>query len=97
MENDYTFVADDEEMKVEISYTFNASALGGKNLVTFEELYDFSNPDEPVKVAEHKDIEDDGQTVLNHRAYHQDSYDCSRIRTATKSLKQEKRLQSLIP
>ena len=64
VENDYTFVADDEEMKVKISYTFNASALGGKNLVTFEELYDFSNPDEPVKVAEHKDIEDDGQTVL---------------------------------
>ena len=64
VENDYTFVADDDEMKVEISYTFNASALGGKNLVTFEELYDFSNPDEPVKVAEHKDIEDDGQTVL---------------------------------
>ena len=63
VENDYTFVADDEEMKVEISYTFNASALGGKNLVTFEELYDLSNPDEPVKVAEHKDIEDDGQTV----------------------------------
>ena len=31
---------------------------------SFEELYDFSNPDEPVKVAEHKDIEDDGQTVL---------------------------------
>ena len=64
VKNDYTFVADEEEMKVEISYTFNASALGGKNLVTFEELYDFSNPDEPVKVAEHKDIEDDGQTVL---------------------------------
>ncbi|SJV21672.1 Predicted outer membrane protein [Clostridioides difficile] len=64
VENDYTFVADDEEMKVEISYTFNASALGGKTLVTFEELYDLSNPDEPVKVAEHKDIEDDGQTVL---------------------------------
>jgi LPXTG-motif cell wall-anchored protein len=64
VENDYTFIADDEEMKVEISYTFNASALGGKNLVTFEELYDLSNPEEPVKVAEHKDIEDDGQTVL---------------------------------
>ena len=64
VENDYTFVADEEEMKVEISYTFKASALGGKNLVTFEELYDLSNPDEPVKVAEHKDIEDDGQTVL---------------------------------
>ena len=64
VENDYTFVADDEAMKVEIAYTFNASALGSKNLVTFEELYDLSNPDEPVKVAEHKDIEDDGQTVL---------------------------------
>ena len=64
VENDYTFIADDETMKVEIAYTFNASALGGKNLVTFEELYDLSNPKEPVKVAEHKDIEDDGQTVL---------------------------------
>ena len=62
VENDYTFVADDEEMKVKISYTFNASALGGKNLVTFEELYDLSNPDEPVKVAEHKDIEDERTT-----------------------------------
>ena len=64
VENDYTFVADDEAMKVEIAYTFNASALDGKSLVTFEELYDLSNPDEPVKVAEHKDIEDDRQTVL---------------------------------
>ena len=64
VENDYTFIAGDEAMKVEIAYTFNASELGGKNLVTFEELYDLSNPDEPVKVAEHKDIEDDGQTVL---------------------------------
>ena len=64
VENDYTFVADDEAMKVEIAYTFNASALGGKSLVTFEELYDLSNPEEPVKVAEHKDIDDDGQTVL---------------------------------
>lgn len=48
-------------MEVEVSYTFNASALGGKDLVTFEELYDLSNPDEPVKVAEHKDIEDEGR------------------------------------
>ena len=64
VENDYTFIADDETMKVEIAYTFKASALGGKNLVTFEELYDLSDKDEPIKVAEHKDIEDDGQTVL---------------------------------
>ena len=39
-----------EEMKIEIEYTFNASSLGGQNLVTFEELYDLSNEDEPVKV-----------------------------------------------
>lgn len=64
VESDYTFVADSEKMKVEISYTFDASELGGKNLVTFEELYDLKNPEEPVKVAEHKDIDDEGQTVL---------------------------------
>lgn len=64
VESDYTFTADKEEMKVEVAFTFNASALGGKNLVTFEELYDVTNPDEPVKVTEHKDIEDEGQTVL---------------------------------
>ena len=63
VESDYTFTAKASEMEVEVSYTFNASALGGKDLVTFEELYDLSNPDEPIKVAEHKDIEDDGQTV----------------------------------
>ena len=64
VESDYTFVADSEKMKVEISYTFEASELGGQNLVTFEELYDLKNPEEPVKVAEHKDIDDEGQTVL---------------------------------
>ena len=63
VENDYTFTAKKSEMEVEVSYTFNASALGGKDLVTFEELYDLSNPDEPTKVAEHKNIEDEGQTV----------------------------------
>ena len=64
VESDYTFVADSEKMKIEISYTFDASELGGQNLVTFEELYDLKNPEEPVKVAEHKDIDDEGQTVL---------------------------------
>ena len=63
VESDYTFTAKKSEMEVEVSYTFNASALSGKDLVTFEELYNLSNPDEPVKVAEHKDIEDEGQTV----------------------------------
>ena len=39
------------------------TSLDGKQLVTFEELYDLSNPDEPKKVTEHKDIEDKGQTI----------------------------------
>ena len=43
--------------------TFDATSLDGKQLVTFEELYDLSNPDEPKKVTEHKDIEDKGQTI----------------------------------
>ena len=63
VENDYTFTADSKSTEVQIAFTFDASELGGKELVTFEELYDLSNPDEPTKVTEHKDIEDDGQTV----------------------------------
>lgn len=63
VENDLTFTAKDSKMEVQIAFTFNASALAGKELVTFEELYDVTNPGEPVKVAEHKDIENDRQTV----------------------------------
>ena len=33
VESDYTFTAKKSEMEVEVSYTFNASALGGKDLV----------------------------------------------------------------
>ena len=39
-------------MKVEVAFTFDATSLDGKQLVTFEELYDLSNPDEPKKVTE---------------------------------------------
>ena len=63
VENDLTFTAKDSKMEVQITFTFNASQLAGKELVTFEELYDVTNPDKPIKVAEHKDIEDKGQTV----------------------------------
>ena len=63
VESDYTFTADSETMKVEVAFTFDATSLDGKQLVTFEELYDLSNPDEPKKVTEHKDIEDKGQTI----------------------------------
>ena len=63
MESDYTFTADSEAMKVEVAFTFDATSLDSKQLVTFEELYDLSNPDEPKKVTEHKNIEDKGQTI----------------------------------
>lgn len=63
VENVLTFIAKESKMVIEIEFTFNASELAGKDLVTFEELYDLSNPKEPTKVAEHKDIEDEGQTV----------------------------------
>ena len=63
VENDLTFTATDTKMEVQIAFTFNASELAGKELVTFEELYDVTNPDEPIKVAEHKDIKDNEQTV----------------------------------
>ena len=63
VESELTFTATDSKMEVQITFTFNASELGGKDLVTFEELYDVTNPDEPIKVAEHKDIKDEGQTV----------------------------------
>lgn len=67
VENDYTFTADSEKMEVQIAFTFDASGLGGKNLVTFEELYDVTDPDNPTKVGEHKDIKDDDQTVTVKR------------------------------
>ena len=61
VESGYTFTAKDSSMEVEIAFTFNASSLAGKDLVTFEELYDLSNPDEPIKVAEHKDMRTRGK------------------------------------
>ena len=50
-------------MKVEVAFTFDATFFLENSFVTFEELYDLSNPDEPKKVTEHKDIEDEGQTI----------------------------------
>lgn len=47
-----------ESGTLELSYTFNASALAGKSVVVFEDLYEGES-----KVASHADIEDEGQTV----------------------------------
>ena len=61
--NDYEFTADKENMEEQIEFTFDGSTLGRKQLVTFEELYDITNLEEPKKVTEHKEIDDEGQTV----------------------------------
>ncbi len=46
-----------------MSLLSTAARLEEKQLVTFEELYDMTNPEEPKKVTKHKDINDEGQTV----------------------------------
>ena len=43
---------------VELTYTFDASALAGRSVVVFEDLYQDENA-----VASHADINDEGQTV----------------------------------
>lgn len=63
MEGVTEFTAEDKDMSAEVEITIDAGSFIGLNLVTFEELYDVTDPDEPILVAEHKDIEDEGQTV----------------------------------
>ena len=36
VESDYTFIADSETMKMEVAFTFDATSLDGKQLVTFQ-------------------------------------------------------------
>ena len=52
------FTPTSSEGSVELTYTFDGSALAGKSVVVFEDLYQ----DENV-VASHSDINDEGQTV----------------------------------
>ena len=52
------FTPTTSEGTVELTYTFDGSALAGKSVVVFEDLYQ----DENV-VASHSDINDEGQTV----------------------------------
>lgn len=53
-----TFTASASAGIVEVECTFDASKLGGSDIVIFEELYCRGK-----KTAEHKDIEDEGQTI----------------------------------
>ena len=52
------FKADQSEMTVQITFTFNSSSLAGNSLVVFEKL--FCNG---VDVARHEDLTDKDQTV----------------------------------
>lgn len=52
------FTPTNSEGTVELTYTFDASALAGKSVVVFEDLYQEENV-----VASHSDINDEGQTV----------------------------------
>ena len=52
------FTPTSSEGTVELTYTFDASALAGKSVVVFEDLYQGENV-----VASHADINDEGQTV----------------------------------
>ncbi|PEP81802.1 TQXA domain-containing protein [Bacillus toyonensis] len=52
------FTAKEKNGSITLDFTFNASALQGKEVVVFEELYQ-----DNVLVAIHVDIEDKGQTV----------------------------------
>ena len=53
-----TFTAESSEGSVEISFTFDGSALAGETVVAFETLYYDGNI-----IAVHADLEDEGQTV----------------------------------
>ena len=53
-----TFIANESDGYVELSFTFDGSELNGEAIVVFEDLY-FNR----VNIASHADIEDDAQTV----------------------------------
>lgn len=56
---EYAFTAKDAEGYTEVEITFDASALGGHDVVVFEKLYDA----EGSEIASHEDITDFYQTV----------------------------------
>ena len=54
-----TFTPEKSSGTVNVDFTFNASSLGGKSVVVFEKLYTA----EGKEIANHEDINDEGQTV----------------------------------
>lgn len=57
------FEPEDHEGSVEVTFNFDATGLENHTVVAFEELYYVSDDAEEVIVAEHKDIEDEEQSV----------------------------------
>lgn len=53
-----TFVPNKADGTVDLEFTFDASELGGKNLVAFEIAYK-----DGIQIADHQDIDDEAQTV----------------------------------
>ena len=53
-----TFIATEASGSVDVTFTFNATGLHGKEIVAYEDLYR-----ENVLLATHADINDEGQTV----------------------------------
>ena len=50
--------------KVTMKFEVNTKDLAGKEIVVFEELYEVDkDEDEEVKIAEHKDLDDESQTI----------------------------------
>ncbi len=67
--SEITFTPETADGTIEMEFTFDGSKLGGKSVVVFEELFirvdtnDDGKTDSKEPVAEHKDINDEGQTV----------------------------------
>lgn len=53
-----TFIPNKADGTVDLEFTFDASELGGKNLVAFEIAYK-----DGIQIADHQDIDDEAQTV----------------------------------
>ena len=53
-----TFVPNKADGSVDLEFTFDASELGGKDLVAFEIAYK-----DGIQIADHQDLDDEGQTV----------------------------------
>ena len=58
-----TFTATATTMEVKVPYSFDASGLYDKSIVFYESLYEGNSIDEGKLLAEHKDIDDENQTI----------------------------------